>query len=211
MKYMSQYFNNGRSEIVQPMDNSPINKLVSLPGFKPFSGEKAFEILKKASDKISLTDSGKKNLLKAVSSLGIISEEDSRMLYELQAKICTKCGECCSNRVVKIKKRELKLISEKLGITYKKLKHKLRAFPMGDNSFKIVCQPCIFKKEMSCIISELKPDDCRFFPTNYIIKAISEHHYDQLPSCEIVDELLTRLVIRRVEEEENFQRIKNSQ
>jgi len=209
---MSQYFNNGRSEIVKPMDNSPINKLVSLPGFKPFSGKKAFEILKKASDKISLTDSGTQtqNLLKAVSSLGIIRKEDIRMLYELQEKICTKCGECCSNRVVKIRKRELKLISEKLGITYKKLKHKLRALPSGDNSFKIVCQPCIFKKGIGCIISELKPDDCRFFPTNYIIKAISEHHYDQLPSCEIVDELLTQLVICRVEEEENFLRINNS-
>jgi hypothetical protein len=112
---------------------------------------------------------------------------------------------------VRFKKRELKLISAAIGINYKKLKHRLRAFPLGDNSFKIICQPCYFKKDMSCIISELKPDDCRFFPTNQIIKAISENRFDHFPSCEIVDELLTRLVIFRVEEEENFQRISNSQ
>ncbi len=194
------------------MENSPINKLVSLPKFKPFSGKKAFEILKKASDKLSIPDSGKRqNLLKAVSSLGIIRKEDSQMLYELQEKICTNCGKCCLNRVVRFKKRELKLISGTIGINYKKLKHKLRAFPLGDNSFKIVCKPCFFKKDVGCIISDTKPDDCRLFPTNRILKAISENQYDHIPSCEIVDELLTRLVIYRVEEEENFQRINNSQ
>jgi len=194
------------------MENSPINKLLTLPEFKPFSGKKAFEILKKASNNLSILDSRRRqNLLRAVSSLGLIRKEDSQMLYELQEMICTNCGKCCLNRVVKFKKRELKLISSTIGINYKKLKRKLRAFPLGDNSFRVICHPCYFKKDMSCIISELKPEDCRFFPTNQIIKAISESHYNHFPSCEIVDELLTRLVISRVEEEENFQSVNNLQ
>lgn len=193
------------------MDNSPINKLVSLPEFKPFSGKKAFEILQKATSKLTLTDSEtKKNLLKSVSSLGIILKEDVQMFLEIQENHCTKCGECCSNRIVNFKKRELKQISANIGINYKKLKHKLRAIPIGNNSFNIICRPCLFYKDKSCIIPHLKPEDCRGFPTNQITKTISEHRFEHLPSCDVVDELLTGLVISRVEEEEKFEHKNNS-
>jgi Fe-S-cluster containining protein len=190
------------------MNNSPIDRLLSLPEFKPFSGKKAFKILQNATKKLKITSSEKDKILKAVSSLGIITNEDTKMFLEIQENLCTGCGECCTNRTINIKKQELKQISDNVHINYKKLKRKLRALPKGNNTFDIICNPCFFYKENKCIIHQLKPEDCKVFPTNNIIRAISEQKYELLPSCNIVEDLLTKLVISRVKEEEEYERMK---
>lgn len=179
-------------------------KLMQTEGFKPFSGPHAFRVLEKAKSRLNMEKVEMNDLLKAVSSLGMLLETEMALIYALQDQICTRCGNCCTeNTSLKAQKLELKRIAERKGSSYKKLKKKIKARPNKDGTMRISRRLCPFY-EKGCSVYDIRPGVCRAYPTNKLLAALGGG-YNQYPeNCEISDDLLAELVIKRALEEKMF-------
>lgn len=179
-------------------------KLMQTEGFKPFSGPHAFRVLEKAKSRLNLEKVEMNDLLKAVSSLGLLLETEMALIYALQDQICTRCGNCCTeNTSLKAQKLELKQIAERKGSSYKKLKKKIKARPRKDGTMRVSRRPCPFYED-GCSVYDIRPGVCRAYPTNKLLAALGGG-YNQYPvNCEISDDLLAEIVIKRALEEKMF-------
>lgn len=184
--------------------SSPLMRLMQTEGFKPFSGPHAFRVLEKAKSRLDLDKVEMNDLLLAVSSLGLLLETEMALIYALQDQICTRCGNCCTeNTSLRAQKQELKQIAEFKSISYKKLKKKIKARPRKDGSMRVTRRPCPFY-ENGCSVYHIRPGVCRSYPTNKLLAALAGG-YNQYPeNCEIADDLLAELVIKRALEEKMY-------
>ena len=182
---------------------SPLMKLMQTEGFKPFSGPHAFRVLEHAKARLNLEKVEMNDLLKAVSSLGLLLETEMALIYALQDQICTRCGNCCTeNRSLKTQKLELKSIAEFKNTSYKKLKKKIKARPLNDGTMRVSRRPCPFYDD-GCSVYKVRPGVCRAYPTNDLLAALGgTGPYPE--SCEISDDLLAEIVIKRALEEKMF-------
>jgi Fe-S-cluster containining protein len=184
---------------------SPLDQILQHPNFKPFSGKKALEILKKLENKEKKTFTHKGDVLKSISSLGLITEADFIMIYKLQQIICRKCGACCSKNIpMRVSKFQLKEIAEKQNTSYKKIKRKIKAKPNQDGTFYINRNPCPFLNNKLCKIYNVRPSICKAYPANEILEYIVRG--GKYPKCPIADVLLIEIVNRRVEAENKFRK-----
>jgi len=183
---------------------SPLDQILQNPNFKPFSGSKALEILKKLENREKKTTYNKGDALKAISSLGLITEDDFIMIYKLQQTICRKCGDCCSKNIpMKISKSQLKEIAKKQNTSYKKIKKEIRARPNQDGTFNIRRKPCPFLENKLCTIYNVRPLTCKSYPANEILEFIKKgENYPKI--CPIADDLLIKIVEHRVNAENKF-------
>ena len=179
---------------------SPLMRLMQTDGFKPFSGSDAIRVYGKARERLNMDKVEEDDLLKAVSSLGVLLETEIALLYALQDKLCTNCGVCCTeNRPMRLTKIELKQIAEKQNISYKKLKKQIHARPNNNGTFTISRKPCAFYKD-GCTIYNFRPPICRSYPASKLLKALGgKGKYPE--ECPISDDLLVELVIKRALEE----------
>jgi len=181
-------------------EKSPLDRLLLRPDFKPFSGRHAFRVLNMAKRKLKMPPVEEGDVLKAVSSLGVMLETEFAMMVTLQQTLCLQCGECCKKRgQIRLKKEELQTISDALHIEYKKLKDRLKATPMGDGTF-VVTQPCPFQRGNICGIYTVRPGTCRGYPANDLLSYMA--HENSFEDCPIADPLLAEVVIKRVLEEQ---------
>jgi len=181
------------------MKKSPLDLIFERSDFKPFSGKRALKILQKAKSNLSTPPFKLDDILKAVSSLGVISDNEIKLLLTLQEKICIKCGDCCRDRrLINISKNELNKIALYKNKSYKKMKQELKAIPLGDGRFRIT-QPCKFLKGNRCDIYNSRPSTCIRFPTSEILNYLIARE-DNI-TCPIVDELFEEIVFKRVIEE----------
>jgi Fe-S-cluster containining protein len=169
-------------------------------GFKPFSGPDAFRVLAKAKERLNLEKMEIDDVLKAVSSLGALLETEIALIYALQDQICTRCGWCCTeNSSLRITKDELKNIAAYKKSSYKKLKKRIRARPRKDRTLRVTRHPCPFYED-GCSIYPIRPGVCRSYPTSKILSAlVGDGPYPD--NCEISNDLLAELVIKRALEE----------
>jgi Fe-S-cluster containining protein len=183
---------------------SPLRRLMQTEGFKPFSGPHAFRVLEKAKARLDLEKVDMNDLLLAVSSLGLLLETEMALIYALQDQICTKCGKCCTdNTSLKAQKEELKRIAAYKNLSYKKLKKRTRARPRKDGTMRVTRRPCPFYDD-GCSVYDIRPGVCRAYPTNKLLAALAGG-YNQYPeNCEIADDLLAELVIKRALEEKMY-------
>jgi Fe-S-cluster containining protein len=183
---------------------SPLDQILQYPNFKPFSGKKALEILKKIENKEKKTFTHKGDVLKAISSLGLITEADFITIYKLQQIICRKCGACCSKNIpMKVSKFQLKEIAEKQNTSYKKVKREIRAKPNQDGTFNINRNPCPFLDNKLCKVYNVRPSMCKAYPANEILEFMERGgKYPKM--CPIADVLLIEIVNRRVDAENIF-------
>ena len=190
--------------LIMSEESSPLMRLMQNEGFKPFSGPHAFRVLEKAKARLNLDKVEMNDLLLAVSSLGLLLETEMALIYALQDQICTRCGNCCTdNSSLRVPKQELKRIAEAQGISYKKLKKKIRARPRKNGTMGITRRPCPFYED-GCGVYNVRPGVCRAYPTNKLLAALGGD-YPQYPAkCEIADDLLAELVIKRALEEQMF-------
>src|SRR4030042_215920 len=139
------------------MEKSPLERLMSRPDFKPFSGTHAFQVLKIAKDKLKFPPAKMDDVLKAVSSLGIILETEVAIMLALQDHYCSKCGDCCRKRGwIRLGKNELQTLAHYQKKSYKKLKEELRAQPLGDGTLRFR-QPCRFLIGNLCSVYPARP------------------------------------------------------
>ena len=190
--------------IIMSEASSPLMRLMQNEGFKPFSGPHAFRVLEKAKARLNLDKVEMNDLLLAVSSLGLLLETEMALIYSLQDQICTQCGNCCTeNTSLRAQKQELKRIAEAKSISYKKLKKKIKARPKKNGTMTVSRRPCPFY-EKGCSVYDIRPGVCRAYPTNKLLAALAGG-YNQYPEkCEIADDLLAELVIKRALEEKMF-------
>lgn len=172
-------------------------------GFKPFSGPNAFRVLEKAKERLDLEKVEMSDLLKSVSSLGLLLETEMALIYALQDQICTKCGWCCTeNTSLRAQKQELKNIAERKGSSYKKLKRRIKARPRKDGTMRVTRRPCPFYED-GCSVYDIRPGVCRAYPTNKLLAALAGN--GEYPvKCEIADALLAEIVIKRALEEKMY-------
>jgi Fe-S-cluster containining protein len=181
-------------------EKSPLDRLLARQDFKPFSGPHAFSVLKLSKTMLKMPPVREEDILKAVSSLGIILETEVTMMVALQQALCQRCGNCCRDRgQIRLKKEELKNIGDAFHIEYKRLKDRLKAVPMGDGTF-VVSQPCPFLRENFCRIYSVRPGTCRGYPTNDLLTSMVKNQ--QFNGCPIADPLLAEVVVKRVLEEQ---------
>lgn len=179
-------------------------RLMQTEGFKPFSGPHAFRVLEKAKARLNLDKVDMNDLLLAVSSLGLLLETEMALIYALQDQICTRCGNCCTeNTSLRAQKQELKQIAELKNISYKKLKKKVKARPSNDGAMRVSRRPCPFYED-GCSVYQIRPGVCRAYPTNKLLAALAGGYNEYPVNCEISDELLAELVIKRALEEKMF-------
>lgn len=179
-------------------------RLIQNEGFMPFSGPNAFRVLEKAKARLNLDQVEMNDLLLAVSSLGLLLETEMAFIYTLQDQICTRCGNCCTNNTsLKVQKQELKGIAEVKKVSYKKLKKNIKAKPRKNGTLTFRRRPCPFYEE-GCSIFDVRPGVCRAYPSNMILMALagSDNLYPE--KCEIADDLLAELVIKRALEEKMY-------
>ena len=181
-------------------ETSPLTRLMQTEGFKPFSGPDAFRVLSKAKARLNLEKVEIDDILKAVSSLGFILETEMALIYALQDQICTRCGWCCTeNTSLRASKDELKRIAEHKKRSYKKLKKRIRARPNKDGTMRVTRHPCPFYED-GCSVYAVRPGVCRSYPTNMILSSLAgDGPYPD--KCEISDDLLAEIVIKRALEE----------
>jgi len=161
-------------------------------GFKPFSGPDAFRVLAKAKERLNLEKMEMDDILKAVSSLGSLMETEIALIYALQDQICTRCGWCCTeNTALRASKDELKNIAA--------FKKRIKARPRKDRTLRVTRHPCPFYED-GCSVYQIRPGVCRSYPTSMILSALAgDGPYPD--KCEISDDLLAELVIKRALEE----------
>lgn len=180
---------------------SPLDRILKHPSFEPFSGTKAYEILEKAKER--LKNSNQQDLLKAISSLGFITEEDFERIFNIQQEICERCGTCCTKmRPMNVTKSQLKAIAEKEGKSYKKIKKYSRARPNRDGTLNVSRNPCPFFEKGNCSVYDERPTVCRSYPATQIQEFLREK--GSYPNCPIADSLLIDIVSHRVSEEEKY-------
>ncbi len=181
-------------------ETSPLTRLMQTEGFKPFSGPDAFRVLAKAKERVNLEKMEMDDVLNAVSSLGVLMETEIALIYALQDQICTRCGWCCTeNTSLRASKEELKSIAAFKKSSYKKLKKRIRARPRKDRTLRVTRHPCPFY-EYGCSVYPIRPGVCRSYPTNKLLSALAgDGPYPD--KCEISDNLLAELVIKRALEE----------
>jgi Fe-S-cluster containining protein len=181
-------------------DKSPLDRLLARPDFRPFSGPHAFRVLGMAKKRLNIPPVREDDILKAVSSLGVVLETEVAMILALQQKICQRCGNCCRSRgSIRVKKEELQTISEALHMEYRKLKERVNATPMGDGTF-LMSQPCPFQRGDLCAIYAVRPGTCRGYPSNDMLFYMGRGK--NIEDCPISDTLLTEIVVKRVLEEQ---------
>ncbi|MFP3950704.1 MAG: YkgJ family cysteine cluster protein [Candidatus Bathyarchaeia archaeon] len=186
-------------------DQSPLTRLLEQPNFTPLSGPRAFRILKMAEERLEVPPFKKSDILKAVSSLGMFTENEVAMMCALGEKLCLRCGECCRTLgLIIFTKQELKRISNSMGLSYKKLKQKVRAQPRGDGTFSIR-GVCPFYQDNACAIYDLRPQYCKNYPTMGTVQALRDGKPEEVPDCPIVDRILLEMAVKRVIEERMFQ------
>lgn len=192
--------NTGDAKNSMSEETSPLTRLMQTEGFKPFSGPDAFRVLSKAKARLNMEKVEMDDILKAVSSLGFILETETALIYALQDQICTRCGWCCTeNTSLRASKDELKRIAEHKKRSYKKLKKSIRARPNKDGTMRVTRHPCPFYED-GCSVYPVRPGVCRSFPTNMILSSLAgDGSYPD--KCEISDDLLAELVIKRALEE----------
>jgi Fe-S-cluster containining protein len=181
-------------------EKSPLDRLLARPDFKPFAGRHAFRVLYMAKRKLKMPPVQEGDVLKAVSSLGVMLETEVAMMAALQQTLCLRCGDCCTKRgQIKFKKEELQTIADALHIEYKKLKDRLKASPAGDGTF-VVTQPCPFHRGNICGIYSIRPGTCRGYPANDLLSSMANEN--PFEDCPIADPLLAEVVVKRVLEEQ---------
>lgn len=180
---------------------SPLTWLLTRPGFRPFSGPRAFMVLERAKARLNLDQLNMEDLLKAVSSLGTLTESEAALVYALQDQMCVRCGACCrDNAPLKVSKQELEALAAHTGESYKKLKRRVRATPKGDGTFRVSRRPCPFLEGSLCGVHQRRPAACRGYPAEGVLAALGEGK--PLPDlCPISDELLAEIVVKRALEE----------
>ncbi len=180
---------------------SPLMRLMQTDGFKPFSGPDAIRVYRKAKERLNMEKVEENDLLKAVSSLGVLLETEIALMYALQDQMCTKCGNCCKeNRSLKLLKTELEQIAQYKKTSYKQIKKQTHALPKRDATMRISRRPCPLYEGELCTVYPVRPSECRSYPANAILKAIGGRgEYPE--SCEISDELLVEIAIKRALEE----------
>ena len=181
-------------------EKSPLDRLLARTDFKPFSGRHAFRVLELSRKKLTIPPARDDDVLKAVSSLGLMLETDVAMIMAIQETLCKRCGNCCRNRAhLRIRKDELKGVTDYLHVEYKKLKDQLKVTPMGDGTF-IIAQPCSFLRNNLCIIYPVRPMTCRGYPTNDLLNTMGRGA--PFDGCPIANDLLAEIVVKRVLEEQ---------
>lgn len=181
-------------------ETSPLTRLMQTEGFKPFSGPDAFRVLSKAKERLNLDKMEMDDILNAVSSLGFLMETEIALIYALQDQICTRCGWCCTeNTPLNAPKDELKRIAAFKKSSYKKLKKRIRARPNRDGTMRLTRHPCPFHGD-GCSVYPVRPGVCRSYPTNMILASLAGNG-PYPDKCEISDDLLAELVIKRALEE----------
>ncbi|MCW4013415.1 MAG: YkgJ family cysteine cluster protein [Candidatus Bathyarchaeota archaeon] len=179
---------------------SPLHRLMQTEGFKPFSGPDAIRVYRKAITRLNMENMDENDLLNAVSSLGVLLETEIALMYALQDQICTRCGKCCTqNKSMRVQKNELKQIAEHQKTSYKKIKRSTRALPRRDGTMKIKRSPCPFYDD-ECTVYPVRPGECRGYPANVLLKSIGGKA-EYPTECEISDELLVEIAIKRALEE----------
>ncbi len=181
---------------------SPLDQIFMRSDFKPFSGPRAFKVLKLAKEMLKIPPVEEEDVLKAVSSLGVLLEMEVAMILAMQNFFCIRCGDCCRNRgSIRISKQELERISDYKKKSYKKLKEEIRAFPLGNGSFRVLL-PCRFLIGNECSIYSVRPSACQNYPASEFLKSLSTGGGDD--KCPIDEKLLAEIVVKRVFEERLF-------
>jgi len=181
-------------------EKSPLDRLLARQDFKPFAGRHAFRVLELSKRKLKMPPIREEDVLKAISSLGVVIETEVAMIVALQQAQCRHCGNCCRDRgSIRLKKEELQGIADYLHVEYKRLKDQLRAAPMGDGTF-IVPQPCRFLRDKLCSVYPARPGTCRGYPANDLLASMGRGK--PFDNCPIADELLAEVVVKRVLEEQ---------
>jgi Fe-S-cluster containining protein len=181
-------------------EKSPLDRLLARQDFKPFSGLHAFRVLGLSKAKLKMPPIKEEDVLKAVSSLGVVLETEVAMIVALQQVLCMRCGNCCRGRgSIRLRKDELQGVADYLHVEYKRLKDRMRAAPMGDGTF-IVSQPCPLLRGNLCAAYPARPGTCRGYPAGDLLASIGRGK--QFDDCPIADELLAEVVVKRVLEEQ---------
>ena len=180
---------------------SPLTRIMMHPDFKAFSGPSAFRVLEKAKARLNVGQVDVRDLLIAVSSLGALTENEVALIYALQDHACKRCGACCrENASLKVSKLQLKAMSDLTGENYKKLKRRTRAQPNRDGTMRLSRRPCPFLEGTLCSVYAARPDECRGYPANSVLRALADGQ--PIPQrCPISDDLLVEIVIKRALEE----------
>lgn len=181
-------------------ERSPLDRLLARQDFKPFAGRHAFHVLELSKKRLKTPPVREEDVLKAVSSLGVVLETEVAMIVALQQALCTHCGNCCRNRgTIRLRKEELQGVADHLHVEYKRLKDQLRATPMGDGTF-VVAQPCRLLRNNLCTVYPARPGTCRGYPASDLLANMGRNK--PFDDCPIADQLLAEVVVKRVLEEQ---------
>jgi Fe-S-cluster containining protein len=181
-------------------ERSPLDRLLARQDFKPFAGRHAFRVLEFSKRRLKTPPVREEDILKAVSSLGVVLETEVAMIVALQQQLCTRCGNCCRGRgAIRLSKGELQGVADYLHVEYKRLKDQMRAAPMGDGTF-LVSQPCRLLRGNTCTAYPARPGTCRGYPASELLATMGSNR--TFDDCPIADQLLAEVVVKRVLEEQ---------
>ena len=190
------------------MSKSIEDRIYENPHYKRFEGPEADEIFKKVKSHIDTSLIADEQIRKAVESLSMLSGLEIERAMSIQDKFCIKCGKCCrESHPIDFMKEHLRLVAKKYyGLSYKKLKHRLRGYPSrkvgGMGVINIPGKPCPFLKgRNNCTIYEDRPLVCRLYPLGKSLACMLRGVPVQVISskdCAVVKEVLVIITIIRV-------------
>lgn len=194
---------------MRKLSKSHIEQIFSNPYFKPYEGSEADEIFKKIkSHAKGFTD---EQIRRAVESLSMLRGDEVYEAIKIQDKFCVKCGNCCRNsNPIDFLKEELRAVAKRyFGLSYKKLKHRVRAYPSrkvgGMGVIQVPGKPCPFLEGRNkCTIYDLRPMACRLYPLGKTLSCILVGKPVGLikpEDCAVIGEVMVIFAIVRLIEE----------
>jgi len=145
----------------------------------------------------------REEIFRVIKESSHINEFQIMLMFKEQDKFCIKCGECCrTSTPIDFTKSDLKNIAKRVGISYKKLKKRIKASPRGKHQiFKIPGKPCPFLEgRATCSIYDLRPLSCQKYPVGKGLAEILSGRSFQLPtdSCFAAKEMLTMTILGKI-------------
>jgi Fe-S-cluster containining protein len=186
---------------------SPLDKIFSLPDFKPLSDVKintliplTLEMWEGEAEEVF----EESTLRRVIMSLSVLFPSEMKTITSREEVACARCGECCRHcSPIYIREKELTPLIEYLAEHHIYAKNNLCALPYDGEGYSLIASPCPFLDSSNCKVYPVRPLVCRTFPYNLFKSPGSGYVVPEF--CQIVLLELATVGVERYRQELTYQ------
>jgi Fe-S-cluster containining protein len=182
---------------------SPLDKIFSLPDFKPLSDVKINALIPLTLE-ILEGEFEESTLRRVIMSLSVLFPSEMKTITSREEVACARCGECCRHcSPIYIREKELTPFIEYLAEYHIYAKNNLCALPYDGEGYSLIASPCPFLDSSNCKVYPVRPLVCRTFPYNLFKSPGSGYVVPEF--CQIVLLELATVGVERYRQELTYQ------